>query len=152
MTWTAAGALAVGGLSYWYLRGGKAKVPVKVANGAPPKGKGAVTIETALVRPEDLKGEIRIAKLLIHPIKVRLKVFCVTGGNSCSYTLWVRAAEGHPCRRQNTHLWDSRYVLLSSRCITSLRSETQGDRRWCIIDAHTHKILTARQFPKVRAF
>lgn len=85
--WTTAAVVATAaGVSYWYLKhstlssSGKQRVTGAVVED------GKATIQAPLVRPEDVKGEIRVAKLLIHPIKVRV-AFCIILLRTCSIYL-----------------------------------------------------------------
>ncbi|CCM01446.1 uncharacterized protein FIBRA_03498 [Fibroporia radiculosa] len=72
-------------------------------------------------------GEVRVSRIFVHPIK------------SC----------------RGTSVSEARFTptSLESGCNVSsnigLNSVHQNDRKWCIVDAQTNAIITAREFPKM---
>ena len=93
-------------------------------------------------------SNLRVTKLLIHPIKV----FAQIVSTFACLTLPVEL-QGHIRSRSKVHVAGprgaSRQQLVTVMVVHSLIMH-QNDRKWCVIRADNHVVVTARQVGKVR--
>ncbi|CCM01440.1 uncharacterized protein FIBRA_03492 [Fibroporia radiculosa] len=100
-------------------------------------------------------GEVRVSRIFVHPIKVQLPRDVSVAGSFHAHKSRGERDSTIDCRKPHKKPLRSSAALplrQSGSGVSSnigLNSVHQNDRKWCIVDAQTKAIITAREFPKI---